>query len=132
MGSRGSFRPEGGFSTPFEFESIGAIMGVKILRFKNSSSQKLPEYSNTSDAYIVLDKYGRPKQLRVYENRRPKFDIDFWHSHHYGLTDDEYHVHEHLLIDGHYVRQLGSRALNQEEYVKWGQIIKELARLRNE
>ena len=106
-------------------------MGVKVLQFKNPKERKLPEFSNTSDAYILLDRFGKPKQLRIYEDRRPKFDVDFDHSHHHGLSVGQYHIHDHTPGNKGFSRSLTSRPLTSQEWKKWGKLIEELARLRN-
>ena len=134
MGSRGAFRPEGGFNAPFEFECIGTIHGVKILRYRNGVYQKLPEYSNTSSAYVGIDKEGLVKSLRVFDARRPSFDVDFGHSHHHGLKEGEYHVHDFIDVPGkaHRERQHVSRPITKEELATWGAVINEILRRRNE
>ena len=144
MGSRGAMNKNGGFNTPLEFHAVGKVeyyldgrkMSVKILAFNKSTSRKLPESSNTSDAYVSLDKNGKPKQLRVYDHRIAQFDVDFGHAHHYGLHDGQYHVHRisYQMIDGEekMVRSEDSPKLNPNEWKRWGSLINKLTRLRNE
>lgn len=62
MGSSGSYLKSGGFASQ-EWEQVGAINGVKILRkigLKKDATGNLPLYSNTSGtAYILLKPNGR-------------------------------------------------------------------------
>ena len=141
MGSRGAMNVNGGFNTPLEFRKIGTIeyeldgkkMSVKILTFTKSTSRKLPESSNTSDAYVSLDKNGKPKQLRVYERRIASFDVDFDQSHHYGLKDWQYHVHRIAYVNELLTRSIDGRdQLTPKEWKRWEPLISKLSRLRNE
>lgn len=122
MGSRGAFLRQGGFSKPLEYQEIGKIEGVKVLRYTLAKSQKLPERSNTADAYIAYDQFGQPKQLCIFEKRIPVMDIDFGHSHHHGLSKDDFHVHEHANGE----RSKVSRALTSAEQARWGKIIEKI------
>lgn len=81
MGSSGSYLKSGGFASQ-EWEQVGAINGVKILRkigLKKDATGNLPLYSNTpGTAYILLKPNGRFHQFRQYgEDRKAKFDIDY-------------------------------------------------------
>lgn len=127
MGSRGAFLPQGGFSKPLKYREIGQIEGVKVLQFTSSSSQNLPEFSNTSDAYIVCDRSGKPKQLRIFENRGKIKDVDFGHTHHYkGLSKDAFHVHDYPNGE----RTNVSRPLTSAEWERWGKIIEKIQERR--
>ena len=144
MGSRGAMNKNGGFNTPLEFHAVGKVeyyldgrkMSVKILEFTKSTSRKLPESSNTSDAYVLMDENNKPKQLRVYQNRIASFDVDFGHAHHYGLKDGLYHVHRisYANINGKetMVRSRDSPKLSPDELKRWGSLINKLMRLRND
>ncbi|MBQ7814330.1 MAG: hypothetical protein IJ387_07575 [Thermoguttaceae bacterium] len=122
MGGRGAFLPQGGFSEPLKYQEVEKIEGVKVLRFTLTGSQKLPERANTADAYIAYDQNGQPKQLRVFEKRIPVIDVDFGHSHHHGLSKDDFHVHEYM--NG--VRGNVSRALTLAEWARWGKVIEKI------
>ena len=134
MGSRGAFWESGGFSAPFEYESFDKIEDIKVIRHKTKNNAGLPEYANTSDAYILYDKDGRPKQLRIYEGRRPKYDVDFDHaSHHKENQHEGYHVHiyEDVPNEPHRVRSKNSGSMTPEDSEIWQDLIDELLRRRN-
>lgn len=94
MGSSGSFLKSGGFKGQ-EWEQVGAIDGVKVLRktgLNGDDKGNLPFYSNTpGTAYILLNNNGVFRQFRQYgEDRGALFDIDFGKH----KTDYEYlHIH---------------------------------------
>ncbi|MBQ8286791.1 MAG: hypothetical protein IJZ10_10920 [Thermoguttaceae bacterium] len=126
MGSRGAFLPQGGFSEPLKYQEIGKIEGVKVLGKKNSASNNLPERANTAAAYVACDQNGQPKQLRVFERRFPALDIDFGHSHHHGMSKDDFHVHEYQNGE----RSNVSRALTSAEWARWGKVIEKIQEKR--
>ena len=126
MGSRGAFLPHGGFSEPLKYQEIGKIEGVKVLRDPTAKKQSLPQRANTSSAYAGVDSRGVVKQLRVFEKRFPIIDIDFGHSHHHGLSQDDFHVHEYLNGE----RSNVSRALTSAEWIRWRPVIAEILRRR--
>lgn len=94
MGSSGSYLKGGGFSSQ-EWEQVGTINGVKVLKkagAKEGTKGNLPFYSNTpGTAYILLNSDGTFSQFRQYgEDRMPEFDID------YGRHDsDKPYLHKH-------------------------------------
>ena len=120
MGSRG------GFSEPLKYQEIGQIEDMKILCDPTKSQQSLPQRANASSAYVGVDSRGAVKQLRVFEKRFPALDIDFGHSHHRGLSKDEFHVHEYLNGE----RSNVSRALTSAEGIRWRPVIAEILRRR--
>ena len=134
MGSRGSYLPQGGFSTPFEYESYEKIDGVKVLR-KKDGRIKMPEYSNTSEAYIIRDKKNQLKQLRIFENRAPKYDVDLDHLHHHNKDSehDQYHIHVYESVPGsRYPRRPDqSGKMTPEDSLKWGHFIERLVKQRD-
>ena len=68
MGGRGTFAS--GNSVAYNYETVGKIEGVKVLRPKNSdASLKLPEEAHASKACILLDKDGVFRQYREYNDR---------------------------------------------------------------
>lgn len=93
MGSSGSYLKSGGFTSQ-EWEQIGSINGVKVLRekgIKKGTKGDLPFYSNTpGTAYILSNIGGSFSQFRQYrENRMPAFDID------YGIHKGRLSLHIH-------------------------------------
>ena len=60
-----------------EYETVGTIEGVKVVR-RISGSNKVPEESYTSKAYMTLYKDGNFQRLRIFDDsHKPKFDIDY-------------------------------------------------------
>ncbi|MBQ7814332.1 MAG: hypothetical protein IJ387_07585 [Thermoguttaceae bacterium] len=126
MGSRGAFLPQGVVSEPLKYQEIGKIEGVKVLRDPTAQKQSLPQRANTSSAYVGVDSRGNVKQLRVFEKRLPSIDIDFGHSHHHGLSKDDFHVHEYPNGE----RSNVSRTLTSAEWLRWRPVIAEILRRR--
>ena len=77
MGGRGTFAA--GNSVAYTYKTVGKIGGVKVLMPSNpKSSTRLPEESHSSSSYILLDKEGIFKQLRVYnEKHQAIFEIGY-------------------------------------------------------
>lgn len=68
MGGRGTYAI--GNNVKYQYETVGKINGVKVLQpIDDSRSIKLPEESHKSNSYIVLDKSGVFKQMRVYNEK---------------------------------------------------------------
>ena len=108
MGGRGSYASG---NRTYEYETVGTIEGVKVVR-RISGSNKVPEESYTSKAYMTLYKDGNFQRLRIYDNNHlPKFDIE------YHTEQSKYKnrpvLHIHNYEDG--IRQTG-RLLTKEEY----------------
>ena len=96
MGSRGAFLESGGFSAPAKWQTVNYVEGIKVLRPKDpKASLSLPERSNTpGTSYLLYRENGTFDQLRVFENRKPQFDID------YGKHQGKIYLHVHFYIDG--------------------------------
>ena len=123
MGGRGTFAA--GNNAAFMYETVGFIDGVKVLQ-KITGSQKLPEESHTSNAYILLDKNGNFYQYREYGNthyltyeigyhREPKID---------NSRVPVFHVHEY----GKDFSSRTTRAITQAEYEKYKKYFKGVAK----
>ncbi len=91
MGGRGTFAA--GKNVAYQYETVGNIEGVKVLR-KMTGRNKNPEESHSSEAYIILDRYGDVKQFRKFRNdHTPEFDIDYQHEPNIGKVGKSYHIH---------------------------------------
>ena len=66
MGGRGTFAA--GNSVAFNYETIGKIEGVKVLKGLNGL-HKLPEEAHNSYAYIRLDHNGDFHEIRFYNKQ---------------------------------------------------------------
>ncbi len=87
MGNQRQYVPGGDF-TEYLYETIGktvVINGMKcsIVRLKGDLEfhSSLPFYSKTSDAYVNLGKDGKPKQIRLFKDRKSWKDFDWGHTH---------------------------------------------------
>lgn len=120
MGGRGDYLASGGF-LEYNYESKETVDGVKVLHFKGGS-QKLPEFSSTSNKYFGTNSKGRIIQLRVYESRRAAIDFDWGHSHSKSGVG---HVHVHEWIDG--VRQRDPKPMTEAQMKKYRRLIKKAA-----
>lgn len=96
MGSTGAFLSSGGF-TEYNWEEVGKMYGIKILKKKTNDRPSLPPYSNTpGTAYLLLEDDGSFKQFRQYgEGRKPEFDIDYGQH-----KSDKKSLHLHQYING--------------------------------
>lgn len=130
MGGRGAYMRTNGFAnglTEHEFQNIGNIGGIKILQYGTNPNAKLPEYANTSSAYISINKDGEMTQLRIYQNHFPVIDIDLGHPAHHGLNDGEIHVHNYTKDQtGNPVRSRTSRNLTETESKLYSEIIRKM------
>ena len=94
MGGRGTYSK--GIDVPFTFKCVGYIEGVKVLQPINTKNRKLPGDSHSSESYILLDRNGVFKQMRIYNaDLTWKKDIDFGGEH--DLTEHYQkvlHIHE--------------------------------------
>ena len=90
------------------------IEGVKVLQ-KKKGSNKVPEESFTSKAYMTLYKDGKFQRLREYdENHQPKVDVEYHKEQEFYKDQNVLHIH--LYKQG--VRQPG-RLLTKEESEKY-------------
>lgn len=90
MGGRGTYAA--GNNVAYTYNTVAKIDGVKILKGLGRNHD-LPMESHTSDMYILLDKDGNFKQLRIYdESHLAKMDIDY----HTENGKIELHFHDFL------------------------------------
>lgn len=77
MGGRGTYAV--GNNVPYAYKTIGKIEGVKVLRpVDGNRSLKLPEEAHNSTSYVLLDKNGVFRQMRVYNNKHEAvFEIGY-------------------------------------------------------
>ena len=108
MGGRGSYASG---NRTYEYETVGTIEGVKVVR-RISGSNKVPEESYTSKAYMTLYKDGNFQRLRIFDDsHKPKFDIEY-HTEQSKYKNSPV-LHIHTYVDG--IRKPG-RLLTTEEY----------------
>ncbi|MBP5698156.1 MAG: hypothetical protein J6W96_01340 [Alphaproteobacteria bacterium] len=90
MGGRGSYASG---NRTYEYETVGTIEGVKVVR-RISGSNKVPEESYTSKAYVQFDKDGDVKRYREFkDDHTPKFDIDYQREPSVNKSEKSYHIH---------------------------------------
>ncbi len=124
MGGRGTFAV--GKSTPYTYETVDVIDGVKVLeKINKNDSLSLPEEAKSSKSYVLLDKKGNFKMYREYdENHFLRFEIGF---HPEPKIDPSrkpvLHVHEYKP-DNFKNRTL--RPLSNSEYKKYKKFLKEI------
>ncbi len=77
MGGRGTYAS--GNNTPYSYETVGKIDGVKILqKLDKKASGGLPEEAHSSSAYILLNKDGNFRMYREYDdNHYLRFEIAY-------------------------------------------------------
>ena len=77
MGGRGTFAA--GKSVAYTYETVGYIEGVKVLeKIDKGDSLSLPAEAHTSESYILLDKFGKFKMYREYdENHYLRYEIGY-------------------------------------------------------
>jgi len=103
-----------------EYKTVNVIAGIKVLQaLKINKHGSLPDMSNTPNtSYILLNKNGEFKQLRIYDNsRHPVIDIDYGHSH---KGSDILHLHN--WKGG---RENNAHSLTGKEKKKYGKILRE-------
>ena len=121
MGGRGTFAS--GNSVAYNYETVGKIEGVKVLK-GISGKHSLPEEAHSSDAYIKLKPDGTFHEMRIYDKD------------HYLVKEIAYHPepsltgnrHENVLHIHEYGRDnFGDRPvrlLTKEEYTKYKKYFK--------
>ena len=111
MGGRGSYASG---NRTYEYETVGTIEGVKVVR-RISGSNKVPEESYTSKAYIVKNKDGSVRQYREFdEKHKPKIDVDYQIKPSYDKKNKTLHIHDYK--DG---KRQPARKPTKEEYLKY-------------
>ncbi len=111
MGGRGTYSV--GKNVGYTYKTVDTIEGVKVLQpIDGKRSYKLPEESHNSSSYIVLDKNGVFRQMRVYNNNHEAiFEIGYHnesilgkgnvlHVHIYNSTGDLSHENASKYIIG--------------------------------
>lgn len=120
MGGRGTFAS--GNSVAYNYETIGKIEGVKVLKGV-SGKHSLPEEAHSSDAYIKLKPDGTFHEMRIYDED------------HYLVKEIAYHPepsltgnrHENVLHIHEYNRKFdrtAARLLTDEETRKYQKYFK--------
>ena len=104
MGGRGAYLSTNGFQdgkTLNEYYNYNnlEIDGIKVLKYYGHDYAKLPEFSNTSSAYISINNRNEMVRLRLYKNHFPYADIDLKHEHHWQLKKGSVHVHPFIIGD---------------------------------
>lgn len=131
MGSGSNYKADGGFEK-YEWKAEDEkIAGIKILHNPNSTRPNdLPAYSDTSDAYFKRIDSGEITQLRIYEKRTAKLDIDINPSESHRNKDGTVfpagvvHVQEFRINKkGKLVRGNKARYLTDDEIKTWGNAI---------
>jgi len=120
VGGRGAVLGQKASERIPEYKTVGYIAGIKVLEaLKNGKHGTLPDMSNTpSTSYILLNKNGGFKQLRIYDDtRHPVIDVDFGKPH---RGSDKLHIH--TWKGG---RENNGRSLTKKEKKKYGKILKE-------
>lgn len=122
MGGRGTFAS--GNNTPYAYETVGTIAGVKVLqKLDKRASGGLPEEAHSSSAYIMLNKDGDFRMYREYDNNHYlRLEI----AYHPEKTIDPsrkpvLHIHEYKPGD---FSNRTARPLTQEEYEKYKKFFK--------
>lgn len=69
--------------TKFEYETIGVINGVSVIKYKSGRGNGAPNYSNTSKAYYIYNnEKKRITQVVFYdENNKLERRMDWEHGH---------------------------------------------------
>lgn len=98
---------------------------VSVVEMKNKNdSSSLPRFSNTSDVYLIVDKYGEPKQMAIYSNNHSRLkDFDWSHNHkdsNYSFEKGELHVHPDINSE---IRDSRPATEKEKRYLK--QILRE-------
>lgn len=121
MGGRGTFAA--GRRVALDWHTVGKLLGVKIVR-KNQGAQKLPEESRTHRAYVLLDRHGQLRQVRIYgDDHLPKLDVDYHPKPQLGPSGTPVlHIHEYTRHEG---RGTG-RLLTPDEFRRYSRFIKRL------
>jgi len=95
-------------------KNSGRVVGVFWLVIL-SGSNKVPEESYTSKAYIVKNKDGSVRQYREFDERhKPKIDVDYQIKPSYDKKNKTLHIHDYKNGE----RQ-PARKPTREEYLKY-------------
>ena len=118
MGGRGTFAS--GNSVAYNYETVGKIEGVKVLK-GISGKHSLPEEAHSSDAYIKLKPDGTFHEMRIYDEDHYLVKEIAYHPEP-SLTGNRHenvlHIHEYPQKGNFELRP--SRLLTDEEKRKYG------------
>ena len=120
MGGRGTFAS--GNNVAYNYETVGKIEGVKILKGLNGK-HSLPEEAHSSTAYIKLKPNGTFHEMRIYDkDHYLKYEIAYHPEPNLTGNSNEnvLHVHE-------YTRQFKrtpARLVTNEEYMLFKKYLK--------
>lgn len=141
MGNQREYISSGGFSQylyedhkNFSPLTINGIRG-KVIHYISDGDidhTGLPNYANTSDMYLRVNKNGSVIQGKVYINRKQCIDFDWGHTHINTLGDGKsfqkgiVHVQTYKVDEnGNTVRDSdNARYMNDEEIAKYGDLIR--------
>ena len=116
MGSRGA--SAGGSGVPSGWKIVDYKYGIPVLQPTNpKQSLSLPSKSNIPGvSYILLDRNGNFKQMRIYgEDNNPVKDID------YHPVNGKQFLHKHEYING--VRQKEHTPLTKSEHDEYDKFL---------
>ena len=121
MGGNGSFAS--GINKPYnKYEEVGYIEGVKVLK-GIQGHHKLPEESNTSNAYIRL-RDNQFYEMRFYDNNH-KIKLEIAYHPEPKLTGNQdkfvFHIHEYSNGD---FKSRTTRLMTNEEIKKYKKYFK--------
>ncbi|MDY2943017.1 MAG: hypothetical protein SOT07_04890 [Paludibacteraceae bacterium] len=132
MGNGNEYNPSGGFST-YLYETVGQpvtingykckIVQMKTDKGKNGYHAGLPAFANTSDIYVGLGPQNKPRQMRLYVNRKQVVDFDWGHAH--QNSDGKKFVKGTVHVQRYFGAKGGdARYMSNSEIKKYGAIIK--------
>lgn len=139
MGNQREYLESGGFSEYLyeehpEYQTfVYNGLTAKVLKLKtdeDGTHSGLPTYSNTSDIYLRLDRFGQVVQAKVYIDRQHTIDFDWGHPHHNKGEDSDkqffpkgvVHVQSYSRIDSR--DSNSARFMTQSEIEKYGDILR--------
>lgn len=122
MGGRGTFAA--GNSVAYRYETTDKIDGIKVLqKLDKRASGGLPEEAHSSSAYIMLNKEGKFRVYREYDNNHYlKFEIAYHPEKNIDPSRKPVlHVHEYQPGD---FSNRPARPLTKNEYEKYKKFFK--------
>ncbi len=119
MGGRGASSGGRSGRAPSGYRRVGKVYGVVVLRSSDTRVKILPTAASPNSQYLGMNKHGKIKQLRSYDNNgRVKQDIDCGHS---FDGRSERTVHSHKWKNGE--RDKTHRPLTKSEILKYKEVI---------
>lgn len=122
MGGRGTYAA--GNNVAYRYETVGKIDGVKVLqKFDKKASGGLPEEAHSSSAYILLNKEGKFRMYREYDdNHYLRFEIAYHPEKNIDPSRKPVlHIHEYSPGD---FSNRQARPLTKTEYEKYKKFFK--------